>query len=747
MPDSIVLYNSRTGGSTQAISFINSFRDGVKVGDMPFTTNWQEISGMAYATHPSNSTHLWAMADGSVDLLLAFSDNGVSVSTAEWTLTGINGVDYESLASARIGTTSYLYLADIGDNSNNRGSVIIYRIKEPALVGTAGVIASADIEQIVCTYASTGSHKDAECLLVDPQVGDMYIITKRINPPFCYQLTHQAAYVGTQSLVFMGSIANIPISNNFNAQNTGNVVDGSINPNGNEILLKNYTDVYYFARNTASETIFVALTGALATVPAYVGGGRPSSLWNLEPQGEAITFDKAGRHFYTASESGTADQTGAASNNFPLRQYIRLASAFSTRVLQEGSNGVLGSYDTFIWQTSGTTAFGTTATFIVDSDAPTDERYGLLRFDHTYLPYDCTVVGCDLDLFINTEGQDFDFYRVLTGWVESVTYNTFQAGSGLTTDGVVASINADVIHGAPNSVAANHGYNGITGNVKSKIPISTIQGFVSAPNVNYGWGFINTGSSLDGFQFRTKEHPTGTSHPLWTVRYQGGFMPADVSGLSRWWSGQYAIGETVVSNNAAVSTWPDRSSVNNDASMALAGSQPTYVFAESNARSTLLFNGTSQFMNMTALSMAAWTIVFVPNIVLSANSGEIIVADSTAGLEAIEFAMPSSTLVLNANAFGTARQWLTSSASGYHVHVVRSDFKYWINGVEQATTGNSVGTDPTLTINSIGYDSFYFLNGHLGDLAIWNKSLSTSELNQVGRYFSWAHNKTWTTVS
>ncbi len=75
------------------------------------------------------------------------------------------------------------------------------------------------------------------------------------------------------------------------------------------------------------------------------------------------------------------------------------------------------------------------------------------------------------------------------------------------------------MHGAPASVAANHGYDSITGTVRIKIPPQTIQDWINGTKPNYGWVLINVGTSLDGFQFGSRQNVTQGNRPKLVVRY------------------------------------------------------------------------------------------------------------------------------------------------------------------------------------------------------------------------------------
>src|SRR5690606_29355526 len=68
------------------------------------------------------------------------------------------------------------------------------------------------------------------------------------------------------------------------------VCAADISPDGSEILIKNYTQIYYW-RRTGDETIEETLKKDPVNLP-----------YTTEPQGEAITFDRDGKGYYTLSE-------------------------------------------------------------------------------------------------------------------------------------------------------------------------------------------------------------------------------------------------------------------------------------------------------------------------------------------------------------------------------------------------------------------------------------------------------------
>src|SRR5687768_12424380 len=165
-----------------------------------------------------------------------------------------------------------IFIADIGDNSLVYQQYSIYYFPEPSssidTIKNAGTIAF---------QYPDGAH-DAEAFLVDGDTKDIYIITKRDNAAKIYKITYpyKIAAVNTTSLV-----GSLPYSG---------VVSAAISPDGKEILVKTYFGINYYKRNSG-QSIIQALQSAPKNLP-----------YSIEPQGEAICFNKSNTGFYTLSE-------------------------------------------------------------------------------------------------------------------------------------------------------------------------------------------------------------------------------------------------------------------------------------------------------------------------------------------------------------------------------------------------------------------------------------------------------------
>lgn len=512
------------------MSYLPSFKDGVSVGNLPFALS-AEISGIVRSQRAENAAYFWTIDDALVNpakLLAVAKANGAS--GGQWTLTGAAGVDVEDVASATVGGQPYLYVADSGDNASVRATIQIFRVKEPVITGGNGTLAAGvDYETIVCNYPAAPAGelgtapRDAETLLVDPDTGDMYLLTKRTTTVQCFRLLHAASYTGTQTLTYLGDISLLPTTVPANGNNGGRATGGDISPDGSEIVVKNYEKVYWWSRVKGTTSIYTAMTAAPTEIRAYVGGGRPSSHPNNEPQGEAICFGHDGVDLYTASEAVAA--FGSSATAYPLFKYTRLAAQWTEASFQQGVSGYAGAEDTYIYSTAGnaTQIRGAELTFVAaDNDLVTpNSRYGLLKFNLAASGLaGRVVVGADLSIFLNTEGQTIMVHEMKTAWTAALS--TYAAGGGGTAlytpsrqprlDGIDAGATELIRFGNYDTLVT--GVGGV-GNIRLKLPLALVQQWIDGGG-NQGLLFYNTDG--DGMQFRSCEAVTPADRPLLTIR-------------------------------------------------------------------------------------------------------------------------------------------------------------------------------------------------------------------------------------
>ena len=169
--------------------------------------------------------------------------------------------------------SSYIYVAEIGDNEAKHEEIYLYRFAEPELLQA---IPSAAIDQVKLQFP--GGPKDAETLLADPITGTLFLVSKREPKNALYQVPATAFEKGSATLEKVHEF-------DFNSS-----VAGDISKDGSQILIKTYLAVFYWKR-TDKQSLAEALKAVPIRLP-YVP----------EPQGEAIGFNFKGDAYFTLSE-------------------------------------------------------------------------------------------------------------------------------------------------------------------------------------------------------------------------------------------------------------------------------------------------------------------------------------------------------------------------------------------------------------------------------------------------------------
>jgi hypothetical protein len=247
-----------------------------------------EASGLASSY--MNKGILWTHNDsGGENRIFAIDTNGISRGT--FYLNGIENRDWEDIT---VGPgpdedKSYLYIADIGDNSSQFEIKYIYRIEEPIVLSDQSN--SNKIIQNISTIAFTypDGKRDAETLMIDPVTKDLYILSKRDTKTRLYRLP----FPQNTNSVFQAELANeikFPLDPEDNTPQNY-LTSGGISMDGNEIIVKSYSNIYYWYR-----TLDKTIAETMAITPETI-------TYTTEPQGEAICWKNFNDNgYFTLSE-------------------------------------------------------------------------------------------------------------------------------------------------------------------------------------------------------------------------------------------------------------------------------------------------------------------------------------------------------------------------------------------------------------------------------------------------------------
>ena len=260
-PDSLVSLTTSTNFSLQ--------RDTVGL------IQQKEISGISPSIkYPG---HFWAVNDsgnGAVLYLYALEDASLK---ALFILKGIPNTDWEDLSMLKNDQgEGILHIADFGDNKAKRKVYTIYQIPEPDIQQDNEKIQKlfVDPERVRFTY-SNGA-RDAEAFAIDPIDGTSYVFTKREEEIFYYSIS----ITSSDSVLSISPIGNLPLSL---------VVAADFSADGHKFLLKTYTHIYLWTRDSPSEPFCEMISRQPELVP-----------YQAEPQGESVCF--MGSDFITVSE-------------------------------------------------------------------------------------------------------------------------------------------------------------------------------------------------------------------------------------------------------------------------------------------------------------------------------------------------------------------------------------------------------------------------------------------------------------
>ena len=241
-----------------------------------------EASGMADSrSQPGN---IWIQQDSGspAELALLGYDGVVKGKIA---VPSVENRDWEELAMGpgpRDGV-NYLYIGEIGDNNGQYPFCQIYRLPEPTDLQTP----ITQVERINFRYPD--GPRDAEAMFVDPQTKDIYIISKREPNVHLYRLPYPQ---NINEVTVAQAYGQMP---SFGQGLPAYVTGAAISPDGNEIIVRTYSALFYWKRKAGESIADVLQNGSSRQLP-----------YRLEPQGEAVCFDKDNKGYFTISEKASA---------------------------------------------------------------------------------------------------------------------------------------------------------------------------------------------------------------------------------------------------------------------------------------------------------------------------------------------------------------------------------------------------------------------------------------------------------
>jgi hypothetical protein len=259
--------------SGQCVEYADAVQTGkVRDGDA------QELSGLvASRTRPGI---LWAHNDGNGNSLKLYAIDRNAQMQREVRIRDLELEDLEDIAigPGPIAGQDYLYLADTGDNGNERSEIQVIRIPEPDLDSDADILREeADVYRF--RYDDHDPH-DAEALMVDPDTGDIYVITKH-GP----DERRTRVYKGEAPLDPVGRNTLVEVLRDEDASELrGSVVAADISPGGEQIALLFKEEATRIWTRAPGQSIADTLRGDACHAPS-APGQQESFAWSTQSGG------------------------------------------------------------------------------------------------------------------------------------------------------------------------------------------------------------------------------------------------------------------------------------------------------------------------------------------------------------------------------------------------------------------------------------------------------------------------------
>lgn len=222
-------------------------------------------------------------------------------------LTGASLVDWEDISA---GPDETLYVLDAGDNPPcERTDKRIYRFREPGVdlngpaISMSLPVESARFEYPADDDASRPADRDdqrydAECLLVHPKTGDVFVVTKRDTRSRgiarLYKLPADAIVWDGETMNVLRLVRDLTAAAGVGGVFLTQITGGDVSPDGRRVVLRSYLATareWRVAEDARLEAVFDA-------TPVRVNLGSVFS----ERQGEGISYRADGRTLLTTSE-------------------------------------------------------------------------------------------------------------------------------------------------------------------------------------------------------------------------------------------------------------------------------------------------------------------------------------------------------------------------------------------------------------------------------------------------------------
>lgn len=233
---------------------------------------------------------LWTHNDSGDEPRFFAMDRHASV-LGVWTVTNATAIDWESMDLGPCPTVEgdCLYLSDTGNNALNRDTMAVWVVPEPDPSDTVRTVEALGAVR----FAYPDGPHDVEGLAVDPG-GDLVLVTKgRSGPTLLYTIpVHEASVAMTTGrAITVGKAHVLPIEPDWVLNRI--VTGAAIDPSARFLALRTYSELYVLPW----------------PLPDSLPPDPPSCfLGDLEPQGEAVAWEREDRAFLLTSETADGER-------------------------------------------------------------------------------------------------------------------------------------------------------------------------------------------------------------------------------------------------------------------------------------------------------------------------------------------------------------------------------------------------------------------------------------------------------
>jgi hypothetical protein len=232
----------------------------------------------------------WTHND-SGDSAFVFALNAKGEKLGTWLVKDAKNIDWEDIATFKSPNGEcFLYIGDIGNNTRVRNDLTIYRVREPkveranANSSKKNPISTESSDAIKFDYPDV--RHDAETLLVHPQTGDVYVLSKRLQGASgVYKLPANYSLGKTNRLEKVADFAVPALPNGF-------VTGGDISSDGKRVVICDYFAAYEIVLPENAKNF----DEIWKETPEIIQLGE-------REQGEAVCYSANGNSIFATSEN------------------------------------------------------------------------------------------------------------------------------------------------------------------------------------------------------------------------------------------------------------------------------------------------------------------------------------------------------------------------------------------------------------------------------------------------------------